>query len=80
MVLYVAWSNPDLTIFELAYSSAMDHEPTENCKMKKKCEQWDFKPVRSDYEANTLTIIIALVNLISLEHLEADHVLPEFAV
>ena len=50
----------------------------ENYKMKNSCPLWDSNPVPSAYEANALTI--ALLRLISIEHLKVDYVLPESAI
>ena len=46
--------------------------------MKNSCPQWDSKPVPTVYEANLLSI--ALLDLISIDHLKVDHVFPECAI
>ena len=46
--------------------------------MKNSCPQWDLNPVPSTYEANLQTI--ALLDLISNEHLKVDGILLECAI
>ena len=46
--------------------------------MKNSCPQWDSNPVPSAYEANSLSI--ALLDLISIEHLKVERVLLECAI
>ena len=66
-----------LISFEWAYSRCEEGEPRIT-KWKNYCPQWDSNPTPSAYEANALTI--ALLDLISIEHLKLDCVLPEFAI
>ena len=51
---------------------------TENFKMKNSCPQWDLNLVPSVYEANLLKI--GLLDLISVEHLIVDRILPESSI
>ena len=46
--------------------------------MKNSCPQWDSNLVPSVYEANLLSI--GLLDLISVEHLIVDRILPESAI
>ena len=51
---------------------------TINYQMKNSCLQWDSNPVPYAYEVNSLSI--ARLDLISIEHLKVDRVLPECAI
>ena len=47
-------------------------------ELQNSCPKGDLNPIPSAYEANALTI--ALLDLISFEHLKVDRVLPECAI
>ena len=67
-----------LISFAWTYSSCEERGLSEHYKMKKNLTTMGFESVPSAYEANALTI--ELRDMISIEHLKIDRVLPECAI